>query len=91
MRGDKVGSRGKSERSNSNKWGASSYRSIGTSDMLAGWRAKYGIPSLVELVVHEPSDCTNAPPVGCVALNSTILNDDLKVSFSRVVRKFLSS
>lgn len=58
--------------------------------MLASWRAKYGIPNLIELVVPVPFDRADALPVGCVALNCAILNASLKLHFSWVVRKFLS-
>lgn len=65
-------------------------QSIVTSDMLVGWRSKYGIPSLVELVVPEPSDRVDVPPIKCVALNSAILSAGLRVSFPRIMRKLIS-
>lgn len=58
-------------------------------NMLASWRAKYGIPNLIELVVHEPSNRVDALLVECVALNFAILNAGLKLHFPRVLRKFL--
>lgn len=61
-----------------------------TEDMLASWRAKYSIPISVEMVVLDPIDRASASPVGCVALDSTILNSNLRLSFPRVIFKFLS-
>lgn len=47
------------------------YRSIVIGNLLANWRAKYGIPNLVEMIIPELSNLANTPTVGCVALNPT--------------------
>lgn len=70
--------------------GTSSYKSVVTSDSLASWRSKYGIPSSVIMKIPKLSDRANAPLEGCVALNSAILHVNLRLSIPRVIRNFLS-
>lgn len=43
------------------------------------------------MVIPDPSDRANTPPLGCVTLNSVILNVGLRLFFPRVIHKFLSS
>lgn len=72
-------------------WGASSLRSVIHEGSLATIRAKYGIPSTVELVMPSSTDRADNPPVGCVALNGAILSAGLRLPFPKIIRSFLSS
>ncbi|KAL2471556.1 hypothetical protein Adt_39692 [Abeliophyllum distichum] len=49
----------------------------------------YRIPDDIEFVVPGPDDRADDPPLGTVALNQAILAAGLRLSFPRVVRKFL--
>lgn len=86
-REEEVGSGGKSEKSNSDEWGANSYRSVVT---VICWRAKYAISSSVLMIIPKPSNQANTSPVGCVALNTDILHASPRLSIPIVIHKFLS-
>lgn len=78
------------ETNNQKEWRASYNRSVVTRDMLASWQAKYAIPSLVIMIIPEPSNHAGVPLVEFVVLNSTILHAGLRLPIPKVVRKFLS-
>ncbi|KAL2542871.1 Plus3 domain-containing protein [Abeliophyllum distichum] len=49
----------------------------------------YRILDDIEFVVPGPDDWADDPPLGCVALNQAVLAAGLRLSFPKIVRKFL--
>ncbi|KAL2524639.1 Uncharacterized protein Adt_09693 [Abeliophyllum distichum] len=56
---------------------------------LADWHRMYSVPGEIELIVPGPNDRADDPPLGCVALNQAVLAAGLRLSFPKIVRKFL--
>ncbi|KAL2504726.1 Plus3 domain-containing protein [Abeliophyllum distichum] len=56
---------------------------------LADWHRMYSVPGEIEFIVPGPNDRADDPPLGCVALNQTVLAAGLRLPFPRIVRKFL--
>ncbi|KAL2504168.1 Uncharacterized protein Adt_19789 [Abeliophyllum distichum] len=49
----------------------------------------YRIPDNIEFFIPCPDDRVDEPPLSCVASNQTVLAAGLRLSFPRIVRKFL--
>ncbi|KAL2492254.1 Uncharacterized protein Adt_27882 [Abeliophyllum distichum] len=56
---------------------------------LRDWHRTYRIPDEIEFFVPGPNDQVDDPSLGCVALNQVVLTTGLRLSFPRIVRKFL--
>ncbi|KAL2503879.1 Plus3 domain-containing protein [Abeliophyllum distichum] len=70
-------------------WKCKSFPSEVNERQLMEWHQMYRIPDDIEFIVPGPNDRADDPPLGCVALNQAVLAARLRLSFPRIVRKFL--